>query len=612
MNVLEALFPWLAALLSLLWAYPWAGWLLALPAANEFPRRDRLLTLLVTIGLSLGGLTWLLMVLAAVSPGLAGFWPVTLLVLALHGGGWLVWQKKRAGLRAGLSPAPTGSRDRYRLPQIVMIALTLLIVALTLFNAAYWPFGEDDTLTLYGPISYRFATTGLWGDQGLYDAYPVLDPVLIAYLQLANGVVGLDLPHEYAASFVMAVLGLVAVGATYILGRDLYQPAVGVVAAFLLATLPILPHWAASAYTDLPAGAYYLLAMIFAWRLYRAPHPVYALLTGLMAGLAAFTKNGALLLLGVLVGWVIYTYWRPFTAQRFTAPGEVDAPILAARSGPIRGRHILWIAAAWLAAAGLWYAHALHAFGTLVPPTGWTDQAQRTLAMLVAPATTFSHFGLTGLIGLVGLGWQLVNLGRTRWAFAARTALLLGFGVPFWLVWWWLFSYDLRFLLLVWGVFAVMGGKLVMDGVDKIGRPAGRPYPVIPQIGIAVALVIVAFPAMRIAVDHKTHLARDLWLSGPERYAAQFGEQWTAIQWLRDNAPGMTVKVDDALLVYPLQSRGITTNFLTGAEPAGVRGNDYWLLSPGQELPDWLAAADVRPVLEADGYTLVELLVEAN
>jgi len=581
--MIDTLIPWLAAIFSLLWAYPWARWLLARAPAPDDPGGgdDQVLVAVLTPALSLGGLAWLLMLLAAISPALAAAGPLTALLLALAGAGVYAWR------RGAGSPSPARRGERH--PAAVAAALAVAaVIALTLFNAAYWPFGEDDALSLYAPMAYRFATTGQFGGAGLYDAYPQLVPLAMAYPHLVSGE-----PQEYAGRFVIAVLAMSGIGAAYVLGRDLYGRAVGLAAAYLLATTPILPHWAASAYTDVPAGTYALLAMIFAWRLGRRPGAVDAALAGLMAGLAAFTKNGALLIPAALAGWVVYTQWL-----RRKGAGAA-----------IGGREALLLAGGVLLAAGPWYTHALLAYGHLIPPTGWTDQASRTLATLLGPALAPSHFLLGGALGLAGAGWQIVRLWRARPALDPRAALLLGFGVPFWLVWWLLFSYDLRFLLLIWGVFAVMGADLLLAAAGWLARRGWLARDGwLMRVALPLAAILLALPAARVAVDHKPQILRYPFMSDDARHTVQLGGRWAVIRWLRAEAPpGSSVLFADYHFYYALMQADLRLSLLDATDRATVTAHDYWIALPGQPEPSWAAGAGLREVLAAEGYRLYEV-----
>ena len=584
--MIDQLLPWLAAIFSLLLAYPWVRWLLILPARRDNPQpRDPLLTLLLTVGLSLGALTWLMMLLAALAPALLSFWRVTALGLIVHLTGWAAWQRRPVKPRP-LRPADAGW---WRRPvPLTALIIVLVLVGLTLFNAAYWPFGEDDTLTIYGPVAFRFATTGQFSGAGLYDAYPVLGPLAFAYVHLAAGV-----PNEYAARFVVAALALVTVGGAYVLGRDLYGRAVGLTAAFLTITTPILTHWAASGYTDLPAGAYYVLTAVAAWRLFTRPHPAYAALTGLLAGLAAFTKNGALLLVGSLVGWVLYSYW--VTWRRSSAEGW-----------PIRGRHAALMAGAFALIAGPWYGHTLLSFGYLVPPTGWIDQAQHTLAALFAPLLNFRNFMLGGLLSIPGMAAMLWELWRSRWHFAPRPALLVGFSLPFWGVWWWFFSYDPRFLLMIWPLLAVMSGWLVVTIWRWLPERGQR----LVLRALPFVLIVLALPAARMAVDHKPDILRDPFMDDLARHRVQLGERYDVARWLQDETPpDAAILLSDYWLYYHVLLSHPDVTFWPTVERDALAAFDYWVVRPDLPLPDWADAETVRPVFEAGGYIVYEVLL---
>ncbi len=605
----EYLFSWLAALFSLTWAYPWARVLLMLPR-NEHQDRQAFLTLLLTPALSVGTLAWLLLMLAGLTGGPVPFWAITGPCLLISATGWVLLLRRR-------KDQLPGCQDRQELnifarrSSLAAALVASALAALTLFNAAAWPFFEDDAIQLYAPMAFHFAQTGQFWGAGAYDAYPPLIPLAFAYPHLATGV-----PNEYAARFVGAALALGVIGGAYALAKDLFGRETGWAAAVLVATAPMLLHWAASGYTDLPAGMYYTLAALFAWRLFAAPHPVYALLAGGMAGLAAFTKNGALLIVPSLVGWVVYSRWagphpeslslRERDSLRLSVLREnpLTFPLAMRARGegeeggghPITLRHAVLMAAAFLVVAGPWYAHTLRTFGVLVPATGWIDQAERSLLTLLEPALTVSHLSVGGALGMIGLAGMLWRLWRTRSCFAPRAALLAGFTLPFLLVWWWFFSYDLRFLLLVWALFGVMGAWALGEGFRRLWSDwqkfALRLLP--------LALIALAIPAAWMAVDHKTELLRDPLMSGEARHRVQLGPRYDTIVWLRDHAPPEAcVAVTDYFLFYPAMQAGFTVEYRPAVGEELGRFH-YWVLAPGVDLPE--SDLDLQLTYESGGY----------
>jgi hypothetical protein len=98
-----------------------------------------------------------------------------------------------------------------------------------------------------------------------------------------------------------------------------------------------------------------------------------------------------------------------------------------------------------------------------MPPTGWTWKAEPTLVNLL-PYLVDSRYFVIGWLFTAGLAftiWQALRplSGDDHPAHAAR--FLLVFYLPFFVIWWTLFSYDGRFLLVLTPFIAVMGAHLV-------------------------------------------------------------------------------------------------------------------------------------------------------
>ena len=577
--------PWLAALFSLTFAYPWAR---IVSERLTFPRRDSALALTLTVALSVGVLAALMVWLAAMLQTPLRFAWVTGLALGVSVVGW--WALARWARRAPVDGAAgrAARPQRRSAPLNVARVLIALMVLLTLFNAAYWPLRDSDALSIYGPVSLRFVQTGTFYHGGFYDpyydSYPVLVPLLYAYIHMAAGA-----PNPFAIRFAVAALSLVTVGGAYALGRELFGRAVGVAAAFLTASTPILTHWAASGYTDLPAGAYYVLTVLAAWKLYTAPRPLYALLSGALAGLAAFSKNGALLLVGSLVGWVLYSHW----AARWPE----------AEGRPIRARHVALMLLGYAPTAGLWYAHVWLQNRWLVAPTGWIDQAQRTLRALLEPSLGWPSYMAAGVFAvpavLALLGW----LWRTRPRLAAKPALLLGFSVPFWGVWWGFFSYDPRFLMMIWALLAVMSAWLIVALYRRLPQRAQRWV----WRALPLALIVLALPAMRRAVEYKYELLRRPWMSEVERYRLYVSPGYDAVLWLRANAPPeAAIMTTDGRLVYYLS---LTHPHVDASGPSDANlCYDYWLVRSGVSVAQWETRGVIQPVFSRAGYTVYRVL----
>jgi 4-amino-4-deoxy-L-arabinose transferase-like glycosyltransferase len=428
---MQTVLAWILVGLVLVSAYPLAAWLLA-----RSPRREegRLLAALLTLALSVGGLT-----LVMLWEGLLGIRFTVLgvtipyFVLMLPGGiGW--WRQR------DILPSAAPFDHAPLSPWITRLALVpvLLVAGAVLLNAVYWPFSKEDALAIYHRYGVEMAQTGelvpfAGRDEAFYQAYPVQISLTYTYAYLASG-----WTNEYLARLIPALLSLGCIPAAYLLGRAVYGVPAGWAAALLLVTTETFGRWASSGYVDLPMAFFYTLAALFAYRLWHTRHVIDALLLGLMLGLAAWAKNAALMGMVFVALWLGWGWLRRRLSLRLAL---VVAGVTAAVAVP-------WYLRNWLEA------------GLLVPPTAWTDQAQRTAESLLIFVTRPQNYGLAGWVILAGVLLAVFQAVRAPLKRPGHMLLLM-WTLPFFAVWWLLVSYDPRFLLLFYPLLAVMGGGLV-------------------------------------------------------------------------------------------------------------------------------------------------------
>lgn len=473
---MSTIVPWLVVLALPLAALPWSLWLLA--RADRRP--DLTLTLALSLALAYGALTLTLFWLSLLGLPLDAL-AATLILLGLALAGLAIWS------RAGRPLPPRPRLDAWTLVALVLMAA---VAAAILFNAAYWPFSRDDTLGIYHAQALQLVDTRallpLTGADSLYLAYPPLMQLAYAYTYLLAG-----WPHEYLARFASALLALGGLLAAYALGRDVADRPTGLLAALLLALMPTFGRWASTGYVDLPSAFYVTLAAVFALRLWRAAHTVDALLAGVCIGLAAWTKNAALLEVAALGGWLVVGLVR----RRFS----LRAAIVAALGCAV-------VAAPWYVRNGL-------GAGFLVPDTAWTDQARPTLDTLLLFVTRPEIYGPSGWAILGGLVFCVVQFARRRNADSAL--LLLLWTLPFYAVWWLLTSYDPRLLLPVVPVFAVIGGSLL----TALWRAAPLRQRAALRFVAAVLAVALAASAVYNSVEFKDDILRNPLMNNAAKHA---------------------------------------------------------------------------------------------
>ena len=326
-----------------------------------------------------------------------------------------------------------------KLPAVGWLALMLLggIAAAVLLNAALWPFYRADALGIYVPFAEELATTRalapITPQRNLYELYPQLMSFNYAGTFMLSGWM-----NPYPAHVLNALISLAVFPAAYVLTRETFpaQPLAAPIAVGLLALTPDVPNWAHGGYVDLPMAAYYTLGAAFAAATVRDGRYTDALLAGLCFGLAAWTKNAALLAIGL---FFTYGVVRLIPAQ-------------------LQLNRVLLAFTAVVVVASPWYIRNIVLAGTLNPDTVWVDQAQHTFAEVFILVSRPQNYGMPGVLMLIGVFW-----GMTR----RKGLILLWWSLPYYAVWFVAASYDPRFILLFLPFLAALSGAMLAQAWDK-------------------------------------------------------------------------------------------------------------------------------------------------
>jgi hypothetical protein len=170
----------------------------------------------------------------------------------------------------------------------------------------------------FSPLGYQPGA-----DPGeLVPTYPAGLPLVMTPFRLVGG--------ELAAYLVVPVLGAVAVFATYFVGACLHSRYAGLIAAALFATSPIVLFQIVQPMSDVPAAAWWTIALLFALSpLSNAP-----LAAGGAAGLAILTRPN-LLTLAIVIALAAMNFPRMRQLTEPQSPNQTRMPI-ERRSRPDR------------------------------------------------------------------------------------------------------------------------------------------------------------------------------------------------------------------------------------------------------------------------------------
>lgn len=499
---------------------PWA--LVVLPRQDWADR-----VMVGTVGLALGamGLTTAMFLLGT-------FGTITLAgsllsgaVLALTGAAAARWRARREPLpeERGGPGFPLANWER------LILAGLLVGLILRVIRVAYWPFAAYDALWVYGYNARVFTLSGQI--PASMDYYPQLLPLLYTFGQMLWGGI-----NDHAARAAIPIMALGSFGAAYLLGARLAGRRAGLLTAALWAFFPPHVDWSRFGDLEVPLTFYFTLAALFmllAWRAEGGRAWRYAAAAGLMLAGGMWTKPTA----GALV-WGFGLLWLLDIAR-----SRLD------RARLWRNFRLIAVAGVFSAPiGGMWYIrNLLLGHPALVfPPAYWLTQAQRSGRQLTLPLIALTVLaailllsregprvsrrllipglllmiggalpsaGLGGLpthrltlpeIGLLLVGLALYTAGVIRWwrdgggALADRGALaqaaeVLALLLPYWVTWFWSYSYHprLAFAITVLQLFLIARLLLALAA-----RLAGRLTPARGRALASAALLALIVPGL--------------------------------------------------------------------------------------------------------------------
>ncbi len=434
--------------------------------------------------------------------------------VALAAAGWFVVWRRRPG-------APRLPRAPLAWDERLLLALIAAALVVRWLAIAYWPFTAYDALWVYGYEGRLYTLLGYIPQSIGY--YPQFLPLQFAYGQLLAGGV-----NDHAARAGLIFLHTGAILAAYTLGARLFNRRVGLYTAALWALYQHVGAWARFGDLEIPLTFLFTAAAAFflsAWT-GRGDRRRDALIAGLLLGIALWIKPTA----GAFVWGVLL--------------------LTALDLARARGRWAAWrprlevallTGLACLPLGGVWYLrNALLGHNPVDFPTGfWLTQAARSgaefgwplLALLLFMA--FAYFGPLPARpsrrgGAVGLALVLAALlpsiaapqrmGAVEWAllaaggftlcralvrfdgwpgpvraWAARAGWALALALPYFVTWFYSYSYHYRLSftivpLLIVPSAAVIGGWL---SVERLAR-----WPALPRLAWGAALVALALPGI--------------------------------------------------------------------------------------------------------------------
>jgi asparagine N-glycosylation enzyme membrane subunit Stt3 len=257
-----------------------------------------------------------------------------------------------------------------------------------------------------------------------------------------------------------------------------------------------------------------------------------------------------------------------------------------------------WALGALALTAGPWYLRNVLLFGHVIPKTVWTDQAVRTVENFFPFIRFPSRFFVAGLLFTLGLGWTILEGLTNHRDRHDRARLLLIYLLPFAAAWWWMASYDTRFLLTVLPLVAVMGAHVLIEGWDRLW--GGRPLRPAVQIVLGVLLIGLALPSARTALIFKGDMLRHPLMSDATRHRIRLGPAYDVALYLNAiPAEGLILTDSQSLAPHVEPAQVVVGGLSSRDQLAHYR---YLVLSNSNPLPDFVQPGDVSLLTEIGGF----------
>lgn len=420
--------------------------------------------------------------------------------------GALIAWRRRWPAKAQTEPAQSLARDAWLLIGLIGAALIVRWVVI-----AYWPFTAYDTLWVYGYQGRLYALLGYIPQSIGY--YPQFVSLQYTLGQLAVGGI-----NDHAARAVILLPHIGSIAAAHVLGHAVFNWRTGLFTAAIWALYPHVGEWSRAGDLEIPLAFLFTLAAAFflrAW-LFNADRRRNAVIAGLMLGVGLWTKPtmgafvwGVLLLLALDLARVRFNLraWRPRFEVAFWA-GLATIPMggmwylrnILLGHAPVDFPPAFWLTQA--ARSGVEFGWPLLFLFVFLAYLFWGSHAARPNARGVIAGAALVLAGLLPSIlspqRMTLIEWAVLAAGaalltRTLWgharrhwdaetrAFFARIGWSLALALPYFITWFFSYSYHYRLSfaivpLLVVPTAAILARWLTRERIVAWAAPRRAAY----------------------------------------------------------------------------------------------------------------------------------------
>lgn len=515
---------------------------------------------------------------------------------------------------------------REDLPFLILLSFPLFLI---FFNSVYYPFVEWDAVTNYSYAAKKiFLYKGLDGFRlpgipgSFITSYPLLVPLSYVYVYLANGGI-----NEHLAKLIPFLFAVFTLAGTYIIGKTIENKKIGLIAALILSLTPLFLNWAPSGYTDLPAAFFAILTFLSFYLLKIKGNKNFSFVTGLMLGFSAWTKNSGLTL---FLSFPLYSFMRFFLSPK--KKNILKEEII----------DLLKIYFVAFLIAGPWYIRNYLLYKFIFPPIyGAFYNLDRSILNLFLPflKNPYSFNQMLGLIYTAGFLFYFFSFLKTKreelsfksfyffiiglagillilifniftskpftrkdiytifvclifiliYIFYLKSKirnlfinkkniLYLSFISPLYLIWWYFYSYDTRFILALTPIFAVFAAVFILKVYDNFFK---KEYFIIPATLLFLGIIFLENPFLRQIRSVYKKILTLRKVNDDERVIEKIGDSYKVSLYVKK-----LIKKDKSIRVFSLDNRWISwlgDKHVSEGYPTRLRdlkGYHYFLLTP--------------------------------
>ena len=212
-----------------------------------------------------------------------------------------------------------------RLVPALAVAVAILVLALPMLRAEPAPLTSDESLYLAEGYNIATGAGPRYASGEIVNHRPPLYPALLSLpLRLTGG-------DPASAYWVPKLIALALIGATFLLGRQLFGTMAGALAALLVSASGFLRWLGTTLFLDGAETLFLLLFMASLWRSFQDGSIRWFALSGVLFGLAFWTKEAAILWLPLPLAFALLSseHRNRRVAAGLAAYGATAAALLA-------------------------------------------------------------------------------------------------------------------------------------------------------------------------------------------------------------------------------------------------------------------------------------------